>query len=274
MVNTESVFIKLLKEHTTIDSTFINTFFKKFKVGGELDFEIKDSNVAKYLDVNLINIRKRLNNMFTKTKKFIEKVDFIKIKSNKSNAGITYMLNYQCFEKLAMSGDSSKSETVRNYFIKIREFMYENQELIYQSVENKKYLNKFRGYESIYFFAVDDRKPDIFKVGRTQDIIQRLRNYNIGRIKEVDLKYYALVNNSIMIEKCVKLKLDKNRVIEGREIFKVDADKLKKIIDDCYCKYVSKKQNEELYKEISDLLGLYAYTKDKVHIKPYVIIRE
>ena len=77
-----------------------------------------------------------------------------------------------------------------------------------------------------------------------------------------------------MIEKSVKLKLDKSRVIEGREIFKVDADKLKKIIDDCYCKYVSKKQNEELYKEISDLLGLYAYTKDKVHIKPYVIIRE
>ena len=28
---------------------------------------------------------------------------------------------------------------------------------------------------------------------------------------------------------------------------------------------------KELYKEISDLLGLYAYTKDK--IKPYVIIK-
>ena len=36
----------------------------------------------------------------------------------------------------------------------------------------------------------------------------------------------------------------------------------------------SKQQNEELYKEISDLLGLYAYTKDKINIKPYVIIRE
>ena len=30
MVNTESVFIKLLIEHKRIDSTFINTFFKKF----------------------------------------------------------------------------------------------------------------------------------------------------------------------------------------------------------------------------------------------------
>ena len=52
----------------------------------------------------------------------------------------------------------------------------------------------------------------------------------------------------------------------------MDPKKLKKIIDECYCKYVSKKQNEELYKEISDLLGLYAYTKNKINIKPYVII--
>jgi hypothetical protein len=36
-----------------------------------------------------------------------------------------------------------------------------------------------------------------------------------------------------------------------------------------YSKYIL---NEELYKEIADLLGLYAYSKDKVHIKPYVII--
>ena len=44
------------------------------------------------------------------------------------------------------------------------------------------------------------------------------------------------------------------------------------MIDYCYCKYVSSKKNDKLYKEISDLLGLYAYTKDKVNIKPYVII--
>ena len=203
MVITESVFIKLLKEYTTIDKSFINTFFKKFKVGGELDFDIKDSNVAKYLNVNLINIRKRLNNMFTKTKKFIENVDFIKIKSNKSNASITYMLNYQCFEKLAMSGDSSKSDVVREYFIKLRDFMYEHQELIYQSITNKNDLNKYRGYESIYFFAVDERKPDIFKIGRMQDIIQRLRNYNVGRIKEIDLQN---IKNLRFFIFCTKLK--------------------------------------------------------------------
>ena len=41
-MNNNSIFIKLLKEHTDIDKHFIDIFFKKFKIGGELDFDIKD----------------------------------------------------------------------------------------------------------------------------------------------------------------------------------------------------------------------------------------
>lgn len=170
------------------------------------------------------------------------------------------MINYQCFEKIAMSSDSIKSESVRMYFIKLREFLVENQQLIYQAIENKINLDKYRGYESIYFLQW------------TKDIILRLRNYNVGRIKEVDLKYFALVKNSLLIEKCIKLKLKINQVFENKEIFKVDPIRLKKIINNCYCKYVSSKQNAELYEDISYLLSLYSYTKDKKHIKPYVII--
>ena len=271
MVNKDSIFISLLKKHTTIDNKFINTFFKKFKIGGELDFDIKDKMVADYLNITLDNVRRRLQNKYSKTKKFIENVDFMKIKSGKTT-GVTYMINYQCFEKIAMSGETQQSETVRLYFIKLREFLVENQKMIFQAIENKDELNKYRGYESIYFFAIDGRKPNIFKVGRTQDIVQRLRNYNVGRIKEIDLKYFVLVKNNLLIEKCIGLKLENQRYIPDREIFKVDPKKLKKVIDECYCKYVSQQQNEELYKEISDLLGLYAYTKDKINIKPYVII--
>ncbi len=50
----------------------------------------------------------------------------------------------------------------------------------------------------------------------TTDIIKRLNNYNIGRIKEVDLKYFAVVKNVlnyyyqkinfIKIKKYLKLK--------------------------------------------------------------------
>ena len=54
----DSIFIKLLKKHTIIDKDFINTFFKKFKIGGDLDFDIKDEDVAKYLNIKLSTLRK------------------------------------------------------------------------------------------------------------------------------------------------------------------------------------------------------------------------
>lgn len=32
------------------------------------------------------------------------------------------------------------------------------------------------------------------------------------------------------------------------------------------------KKNQDMYNDISNLLGMYVYTKNKVNIKPYVII--
>ena len=264
-------FIKLLKKYTTIDINFIDTFFSKFKIGGELHFDIKDIHVAKYLGITIITLRKRLLNIFSKTKRFFEKVDFIKIKTG-NTTGVVYMLNYQCFEKLAMSGDSKESENVREYFVKLREFLVENQKIIYQSITNKEDLKKYGKFESIYFFVVDERKKDFFKIGRTIDIVNRLRNYNVGRIKEVDLKYFAIVKNSLLIENCIKFNLKNKQVFEKKEIYHTTPENIKKIIDKCYCKYVSKKENDDLYKELSDLLGLYSYSKNKVNIKPYIII--
>jgi hypothetical protein len=266
----DNVFIQLLKSHTNIDEDFIDTFFKKFKIGGELDFDIEDNKVSEYLGIKLITLRNRLNNAYSKTKRYIEKLDFVRVKVG-NTSGIIYMLNYQCFERLAMSGDSPKSETVRMYFVKLREFLTDNQHLIYQAIENKNELNKYSGYDSIYFFAIDNRKIN-WKIGRTSNIIQRLRNYNVGRIKEIDLKYLAIVKNPLLIEKCVKLKLKKNQVIENREIFNTEPTIIKKIITECYCKYVPADKNKELYEEIASLLGIYAYIKDKTNIKPYVII--
>ena len=240
--NKDSVFIQLLKKHTNIDEDFIDTFFKKFKIGGELDFDIEDKNVAKYLGIKIKTLRSRLKNEYSKTKRFFEKVDYIRV-STGNTSQVTFMINYQCFEKLAMSGDSANSETIRMYFIKLREFITENQHLIYQAIENKTELEKYSGFESIYFFAVDNRKID-WKIGRTTNILQRLRNYNIGRIKEIDLKYLAIVKNSLIIEKCIKLKLKKNQVIPNKEIYHVEPKTIKNIVNECYCKYVSEKKKQ------------------------------
>lgn len=265
------LFIKLLKEYTNIDSDFIDVFFKKFVIGEELDFHVKDIDAANYLGITLTTLRERLQNKYSKNKLFFEKVDFVRVK-NKVTSSVTYMLNYSCFERLAMSGKNKQSETVRMYFVKLREFLVENQNILYQSMTNKDELKKYNKFETIYFFAVDERHQNIFKLGRTTDIVQRLRNYNVGRIKEIELKYLALVKNNKIIERCIKLKIKKNQIDSNKEIYKIEPQELKKIIDYCYCKHVSKSKNEELYQELSELLGLYSYTKDKIKIRPYIII--
>ena len=268
----QTSFVKLLKKYTNIDIDFIDTFFTKFTIGGELDFHLKDSDVAKYLEIQLLTLRERLSNKYSKNKNYFEKVDYIKIKNSKTSS-VTYMLNYQCFERLAMSGDSQKSETVRNYFVKLREFLTDNQQLILQTMTNKDRLKKYIGFECLYFFAADERK-NLLKVGITKDIISRLSTYNTGRINEIDLKYLAIVKNSKLIEKCIKLKLKTKQFYKNREIYEVDHNKLKKIIVDCYCKYVTKKENDTMYNELSQLADLYSYIKNKKHIKPYVIINK
>ena len=93
------------------------------------NFNIKDEYVAKYLGIQLNTLRYRLQNKFSKTKIYFEKVDYIKVKTGITTA-VTYMLNYSCFEKLAISGDSSQSKEIRNNFNKLREFLVENQSII------------------------------------------------------------------------------------------------------------------------------------------------
>lgn len=265
-------FTDLLKKYTTTDNDFTDMFFGKFKMGGELDFDIKDINAAKYLQIALVTLRKRLLNAHSKHINFIENVDYVKIREGKTTA-VTYMINYPCFERLAMSGDSAKSEAVRLYFVKIREFLTEHQKIIYTALENRnENLKKYVGFSCIYFFVIDERKPNLIKSGRTDDIIQRLRNYNVGRIKDVELDYLAIVKNPLIIENCIGAALKENKIYPNREIYEVSPEKLKQVIKDCYCKYVTKKENDTMYQEIADLLGLYTYTKGKTHMKPYIVI--
>ena len=172
-----------------------------------------------------------------------------------------------------MAGDTKQSEIIRQYFIKLREFITENKYLIYNSMEDKRHLDKYKGMNTIYFFAIDDKK-DMFKVGRTIDIVQRLRNYNVGRIREVSLKYLAIVQNPKLIEQCTRLKLKSHQIIDNREIYGIKAESLKEIINECYAKHMSSNEHDELYEELGKLLGMYAYIKDKDNITPYIVINK
>ena len=89
-----------------INSKFIDIFLKKLNIENKFAFKIKDKIVAEYINVTLDNVRRRLQNKYSKTYKFIENIDYIKIKFGKTT-GVIYMINYYCFEKIAISGKNN-----------------------------------------------------------------------------------------------------------------------------------------------------------------------
>ena len=70
----------------------------------------------------------------------------------------------------------------------------------------------------------------------------------------------------------MKFKLKKFQLFEKKEIYQISPNIIKNVIDECYCENVDIKKNKELYENISQLLGLYSYIKDKKNIKPFIII--
>ena len=120
-----------------------------------------------------------------------------------------------------MQTRTENGEMIRLYFSKIREFIQINQSIIYQALDHKNKLNKIikeakdNNKNFIYIIAIDDRYNNIVKIGHTIDIIKRLRNYNVGMIKDTDLKFLAIVDNQKDVENCMKINLEKYRNISS-----------------------------------------------------------
>jgi hypothetical protein len=119
-------------KHTNIDRKFLDIFFETFKIKGESIFHIEDLKVSEYLGVTLDNIRRRLQNKFLKKATFVEGVDFIKIRMGRTT-GVMYKMNYPCFEKLVMSGETEQSKMIRSCSNKLLQFILENQIMIHQA---------------------------------------------------------------------------------------------------------------------------------------------
>lgn len=99
---------------------------ENYKTNDQVDYNIKDYDAAEYLQITLDTVRRRLQNKYTKLKKFIENIDYIKIRSG-NTTGVIYMLNYECFKKLGIYRNSNKSELIRNNIVEIKNILMKNQ---------------------------------------------------------------------------------------------------------------------------------------------------
>lgn len=93
MLNWTNGLVKLLKEQTAIEHSFIDEFLINFQIGNELQYHIIDSKAATYLGIKRKTLRKRLKNEYGNGEQYIENVDYIKIKDTTGSNKKYYMIN-------------------------------------------------------------------------------------------------------------------------------------------------------------------------------------
>ena len=114
---------------------------------------------------------------------------------------------------------------------------------------------------------IDIKSPELSRFSLNNIEINKLfKNYTLTSFPELILTNISDTDqnienkiNSILIENCIKNKLFDKKIFENKELYRIDAEIIKKVIDKCYCENVSPEENKKMYNEIADLLKFYNY---------------
>ena len=119
-------FQEFLKMYSTISNRFIDEYYALLLNDDIYSFYINLEDVAKWLKLNKVEIKKLL------LKNFKKNVDY-KIDKNKE----TILLNSFAFKKICMISKSKKAEEVREYFLKIEENLFKYKEYIINKLKQR-----------------------------------------------------------------------------------------------------------------------------------------
>jgi phage anti-repressor protein len=182
-----------LKKYTAISNNFIDEYFLFYEKCEYNKFGIILDNVLDYLD---IKERKEFYSRFRK--KYNVNIDYeiieFNYKKEKNIKNVIYYISFDTFERICMVSKAEKAEKVRDYFILLRKFINYYKNHIHEMI-NKNNTNK-----CIYILLVNKNK-NIFKVGKTTNIRNRLRTYATGSY--ISIFSSKIHHNPYMYASCI-----------------------------------------------------------------------
>jgi hypothetical protein len=94
--------------------------------------------------------------------------------------------------------------------------------------KNRKY-DEIEKKENVYIFSSD--KQDMYKIGKSKDIIQRRKSLQTGNVDEIIILHSRPTSNDFILEKIVHYVLDSYRYKSDGEFFTAKLEYMKFIID-------------------------------------------
>ena len=231
-----------IKKTTSIPNEFIDDMFRFYDNDTlQTDFVVLLDHVAKWLNSRKDTLVETLQRSYKQQIDYIVTTKGVKKTTPKSNNQKRYLLTPYCFKRLVMLSKSKNAELVRSYFIEVeglyikyRKYIMNGMEQEIRTLRNnqkpKKFQDKKGGF--IYIIKVGDR-PDVYKVGRTEDISKRMKTYQTGLADDVDVLFMYETDDLVKTEKCVQTWLSDHQYRQNREVYEVDVSVLKDVIVGC-----------------------------------------
>jgi phage anti-repressor protein/predicted GIY-YIG superfamily endonuclease len=231
-----------LKKFSTVPNQFIEDFYKltDYKEINNNEMTIDLNNVVKWLKIIKKNAKDTL------TKSYIKDVDYKIIKNNKIKGSgghnkETILMTINCFKKFCQLTKSIKGNEVREYFINVEGLLNKYKNYIIKGMEDKigkleknlkPKINPEKGL--IYIFQTPNTPENsLYKIGRTKDLKQRLVSHQSPLSHDINVLFYYESDNIVEIEKCIKLFMKKYQYRKYKEVYKINIDIIKLLIESC-----------------------------------------
>lgn len=239
-----------VKRFTTVPRAFVDELFGMMDESTrQTDTVIELGRVAEWLSVRKQGL------LDTLRRSYVRDVDFVVRKApnpNRRKYGNNYnevLVSPATFKELAMRSSSKNAALVRRYFIQVEDAFLGYREQLLKGMEHD--LSELRrnqeprvppgreGY--VYFIRAQHGmtadavgKGEVLgKLGKTKQMQPRMDSYNTGRANNVDVLYQAQTDDMDAVESCVKLLCKSKQYRKRKEVYQIDADIMRKVIDHC-----------------------------------------
>lgn len=232
---------EFLKKYSTISNEFIDDFFSIYDYTTlQTDFIIDVDKIAIWLGMTKGNIKKTLVRSYTKNIDY--KISYTKKINNRGGLKKEkIIISPDTFKLICMQSNSEKGAEVRLYYlelenliIKYRGFIIDGLKKRIKQLENNQspYIDSNKGV--IYIFrATKDENDSLYKIGKTMNIKNRMKNYNSGNADNLELLFIFEVDDIDTIEKCTKTFMKKYQYRKYKEVYRVNINIIKSIIKEC-----------------------------------------
>ena len=236
-------FQTFINKYSFVNSKFVKDFYNIIKedyIERYNEFLIDSEILRKWLQI--LN-RQIFNNTIKRSYK--KNIDYIikNIKNKEGSGGHNLeiiTLTPEAAKKICLSTKSIMGPQVQQYFLDLEVALYKYKNYIIdgmskkiQQLENNQKPKINSNKKIIYVFKALNTDLTLYKIGRSNDLKNRLKQHNSPLANDLKVLYEYETENIKQVETCIKALMKHAQYRKYKEVFQIDINIIKKFIKKC-----------------------------------------